>query len=78
MGARNANRLLQRAARSCGIMLVDDGVVGPKTIKAVNAADSRSMLTAFRSEAAGYYRTLVRVKPPFNKYINGWLKRAYT
>lgn len=72
MGPRNATMVLQRALRACGIPIGDDGILGPETIKAANAADPQMLLVGLRSEAAGYYRKIGK-----SAFINGWLNRAY-
>lgn len=78
MGSRQSHKLLQRALRACGKEVVEDGLLGNKTFAAVNAANEECLLTSLRSEAAGFYRILVALKPeermPFKR---GWLNRAY-
>jgi len=80
MGSLQAFKLLQRAIRACGQDLEDDGIFGPKTEQAMLAYgnDYRIIQYTLRSEAAGFYRALTAAKPIFNKYINGWLRRAYS
>lgn len=77
MGARQAHRLLQRALRACEHPVADDGIFGPKTLDATNAAHPRILLSALRSEAAGFYRGLCDARHDFVKYKTGWLNRAY-
>jgi lysozyme family protein len=73
MGPHRAHTLLQQAARAAtGIVLRLDGALGPNTLRQVNSALSNELLAAYRSEAAGFYRSLN--KPDF---IKGWLNRAY-
>ncbi|MDF2868306.1 MAG: hypothetical protein K0S11_1776 [Gammaproteobacteria bacterium] len=72
MGSKAAHRCLQRALRAAGVQLEEDGILGPKTMAAVNQTDPVVLLAALRSEAAGYYRSLNK---PF--YEKGWLNRAY-
>lgn len=72
MGGRQAHKLLQRACCAAGYPAVDDGILGPKTLKAANSSDAKILLGALRSEAACFYRSLH--KPEF---IKGWLRRAY-
>jgi lysozyme family protein len=73
MGATASHRCLQRAVRAAGgPCLSEDGVLGPKTLAAINNLEAGLLLTAYRSEAAGYYRSLHQ--PRFEK---GWLNRAY-
>jgi len=78
MGPRSAHRLLQRAVRGAGgPALVDDGVIGPKTLDAVSGKLAGLVVIAMRSEAAGYYRVLVARNNSLRKFLKGWLNRAY-
>jgi lysozyme family protein len=77
IGILQANKLLQRALRSTGISITEDGIIGTVTLKAINNADSTDLLAALKSEAAGYYRTIVNVNPSQQRFITGWLNRAY-
>ena len=73
MGATPAHRCIQRAIRATtGEQLIEDGMLGPKTLLAINTAQPDCLLAAYRSEAAGFYRSL---KNP--QYEKGWLNRAY-
>jgi lysozyme family protein len=73
MGACASHRCLQRAVRAAsGTCLVEDGVLGPATLRSVNALPAESLLAAYRSEAASHYRLLHQ--PRFEA---GWLNRAY-
>ncbi|MDH5393962.1 MAG: N-acetylmuramidase [Gammaproteobacteria bacterium] len=78
MGAKRAAILLQRALQSCGFALKQDGKIGPATFSAINSASSETLLAAYRSEAAGYYRLITQKTPDFERFINGWLRRAYS
>lgn len=77
MGASQAHKLLQRACRSCGENILDDGLIGPVTRRTLFDLDQWGVITAFRSEAAGFYRGLVIAKPSFVEFRDGWLNRAY-
>jgi lysozyme family protein len=72
MGPAGAGKVVQRALRACGHQVVEDGVIGSKTIKAVNSVPSQYMLIALMSEAAGYFRSLHS-----KEFEAGWLNRAY-
>ena len=73
MGAKQAHKLLQRAINDMsGRLLADDGILGPRTIAAVNAIVPELVLDAFLKRAEGYYRSLN--KPQF---LAGWLNRLY-
>lgn len=85
MGHRQAFKLLQRACRANNLDIVDDGVIGPKTLAAIDqiarvndGALVYGHYTALRSEAAGFYRSLAAQKPTLEKYLKGWLRRAYS
>ncbi len=79
MGPRAAHRILQRAVRAAsGQALIDDGVIGPKTRLAVEACSGGQLTAAMRSEAAGTYRLIAVGKPRLNKFLRGWLNRAYS
>ena len=73
MGHRPAHICLQRALRSVGIQIKEDGIFGKITLKAVNKVSPSCLLAALRSEAAGHYRLIGK-----KKYMRGWLNRAYS
>lgn len=77
-GITQANKLIQRALRAAGKMVVEDGIIGAITLKAINEADPTDLLAALKSEVAGYYRLLAQVNPSQQKFITGWLNRAYS
>lgn len=87
MGSRRKNRngevvggahlLAQQAVQACGILLVLDGLLGPKSKAAINEVDSGEFEASLCSEAAGYYRQLITANYVFNKYRRGWMRRAY-
>jgi lysozyme family protein len=78
MGTKNAVMLLQRALKANGVKtLEDDGIYGQATIDAVKNIDSKKVLIALRSEAAGYYRKLVTANQSQKVFLKGWLNRAY-
>jgi lysozyme family protein len=77
VGSSKAHLLLQRALRAVGNPVKEDGILGKITLAAVNFANETALLAALRSEAAGYYRSIVTKNASQSKFINGWLKRAY-
>lgn len=78
MGETPAHKCLQRAVRACsGVALADDGVIGMKTITAVLDCELHPLQAAFRSEAAGVYRQIVIRTPKSERFLKGWLNRAY-
>jgi lysozyme family protein len=77
VGAKWANRLLQRALKSTGVTVIENGILDAQNITAINQADPTDLLAALKSEAAGYYRTLSTIHPKDSIFLRGWLKRGY-
>lgn len=77
-GPAQAHRLLQRACRAGSLPVDEDGVIGPKTLESVTAAQPHVLVACLRCEAAGFYRSLVAARPDLNVFIRGWLVRAYS
>lgn len=77
MGILQATKILQRALRSCGFNVTEDGVLGTKTLEAVNSVNESLLVIALKSEAAGFYRTLAARSDSQKVFLNGWLTRAY-
>lgn len=74
-----AHELAQEAANDCGITpvpLVVDGLVGPKTIAALNSLDAAVWLKAMCWRQVGYYRALALRKPKLAKFLSNWIRRA--
>ena len=78
MGPGPAHRCLQRALRACRQPVTEDGILGPVTRQAVNAAEFLGLFPALKSEAAGFYRALAASDPARQKWLSGWLNRAYS
>lgn len=78
MGPSAAHKCVQRALRAHGFELVDDGILGSISRSMINAAFGQELVRALRSEAAGYYRSLVAAAPAKRlPFLKGWLNRAY-
>jgi len=78
-GKRAATLILQRALCACGAKVDPDGVLGPQTVAAVTSVTHTvSLVCAMRSERAGYYRLLAQRRPQLEKFLKGWLRRAYS
>lgn len=76
-GARTAQRLLQRALHACGKHVAIDGYAGPETYGAAQDIDQSMLIAAYKSERAGYYRYIAAKNSDLEKFIKGWLRRAY-
>jgi lysozyme family protein len=72
MGAVPAVRLFQVALIHVGAgPLLADGVLGPGTVKAANAADEAKLMDEFKAQLSKYYSSLERPE-----FLLGWLRRA--
>ncbi|MDR3187307.1 MAG: hypothetical protein LBT63_02690 [Holosporaceae bacterium] len=76
-GIGQATRLIQRALRSAGQIVAEDGIIGQNTLATINKSDPTDLLAALKSEAAGFYRMIAQANPSQQKFIQGWLNRAY-
>ena len=71
VGTTRAVRFLQTAINFLGAKLATDGVLGPKTLSAVNGhSNPKAVLTVFKEQVRAHY--LRQNKPQF---ITGWLRR---
>jgi len=77
VGPRRANMFLQSALNTIGKNVVVDGVIGPKTLEAVNSVSGDYLLRVFVIEAGYYYLGLVYRNLDFRKYLYGWLFRLF-
>lgn len=56
-----------------------DGIIGPKTLSAVNAFavdDWKTFLNRLNAERIDYYKAIVKKSPAKKKFLNGWINRA--
>lgn len=72
LGAPRAHRIVQAA-----LGLAQDGILGSKSYGEANAVPSLTLLTNLQSRQAAFYRGLVIADPVRQKYLAGWLNRAY-
>lgn len=73
-------KCVQRAIWACGgnmELFPDDGIMGEKTIQFIRQS-GYSLLPAIRSERASLYRQISTHSNNDNKFLKGWLRRAYT
>ncbi|WP_068449137.1 glycoside hydrolase family 108 protein [Caviibacter abscessus] len=55
--------------------LTVDGIIGQKTLKALNKIDESKFLSAYHKAQADYYRAIVSRKPNQSVFLKGWLNR---
>lgn len=76
MGRSNAVTCVQRALRASVFDVEVTGDMDDDTHAALRRAGV-FIVPPLRSEAAGFYRELVAAAPGLNRFLNGWLQRAY-
>jgi lysozyme family protein len=69
MGIIQATKIIQRALRAAGMLVIEDGIIGSITLAAINKADSTDLLAALKSEAAGYYRLIANANPSQKRFM---------
>lgn len=78
MGPGQGARLAFRAIHAAWFELPETGVLTAQAISSLNAAPASAVLASLCSEAAGFYRWLAAARPASEKYLGGWLNRAYS
>jgi lysozyme family protein len=89
LGVKQAALLLQRAAKATdNLPLLEDGIIGEKTLFAVNSLTNdienkvvfdrnNGLLCAFKAECASFYRNLASKDESQKRFLDGWLKRVF-
>lgn len=75
-GAGTAVGRLQRALNIIGAGLAEDGILGPATLAAINAADPVRLLREFRTEQIVRAVKLGEGRPALKKFLRNWIWRA--
>ena len=83
IGAFEAIKILQSSVNTLYIPTITiDGVCGTETLESldylVKNNQKEKLLNQVRSELAQFYRDLTAKNPTNEKYIKGWLKRAFS
>ena len=52
-----------------------DGIVGPKTLAAVNNADPKELFTKVYNARAAHFNAIVKANPSQKKWLKGWMNR---
>jgi lysozyme family protein len=85
MGVRQAGVLAQRAANglfsgaspsSSVILLSEDGVLGARSLAAINELDPERYLQLLRELSADFYLHVAALHPAESVDLKGWLRRA--
>jgi lysozyme family protein len=79
MRGKLAAKCAQRALRACNKPVLEDGILGSKTIAAINEIrDQLNLLAALRSESWGTYALIIAQDPTQEEFRDGWKNRAYS
>jgi lysozyme family protein len=74
-GRSGAVKTLQKALVALGAEIKVDGVMGPKTIAAVNALGGPKLVDIFSGELKNRVRSIVLARPEKQKFVKGWTYR---
>ena len=66
-------KVIKRIQKILGV--TQDGVVGPKTIKAINTADQRLLFTQIKTDRARYLDEICKARPANIRFLKGWQNR---
>lgn len=64
---------IKRPQKILGVKV--DGIVGPLTIAAVNARDSKELFYAIKADRVRFIEEICKSRPANNKFKRGWLNR---
>ena len=64
---------IKRPQKLLGV--ASDGLVGPKTIAAINVADPRKLFDAIKADRAKFIDEICKARPKNEKYRKGWMNR---
>ena len=77
LGSSKAIICLQKSLIICGSnSIILDGILGPKTMNAVNSAPQNWLLDRFSIELGLYYLSRVDADKTQLKFLRGWLRRV--
>lgn len=74
-GAGIAIVRVQRILNEMGAKLVTDGIVGKKTIAAINEANQEELYRRIWLAREEFYKTITLRNPQFKIFLQGWLNR---
>lgn len=73
MGYSKSAKLLQKAQGKLNV----DGIIGPVSLEKINCDNQNDLLARYKSCLAKYYKDLASASPSLEKFLNGWIRRAY-
>lgn len=75
-GPARAHAMAQRAAGLCGAPCAVDGVLGPESMKAINASPPRQFVVEFAAQMRSHYQRIIEARPLNAKFERNWMMRA--
>lgn len=72
---RGTRRVAEDLQKLAGVKV--DGIIGPVTLKALNAMDSKKTLISFVKQAQNAYVSIVTHNPSQLVFLSGWIKRTH-
>jgi lysozyme family protein len=80
MGPSQAHKIAQESCNHCGYQLVTDGILGPKTIAALNElclhGREEDLMIELVDNQKWFYQYLVEENTKLKPFLNGWISRA--
>lgn len=64
---------IKRVQRLLGV--VADGIVGTKTLTALNSQDSKTLFDRIKEDRIVFVNNIVLANPPQKRFLKGWLNR---
>ena len=75
-GGAWGSKKAQAALNELGFDLRVDGILGEKSLAALNEVDENKFLEKYHDLQRRYYRVLAANKPSQKKFLTGWLNRV--
>ena len=77
-GAKPAIKIIQRILDSRGFRVVDDGIMGDKTLQSINFYDSKhpGLVDSFKLKVCEYYLNIVKRDKSQQIFLKGWFHRV--
>lgn len=77
MRGKTAALIAQRSANDLGASLKPDGIMGSRTLAALNGMNPEQLMVCIKWRAWEVYRAIVDEDPSQAAFINGWRNRAF-
>lgn len=74
-GVSSAVRALQNSLISLGADIKADGIMGPKTLGAINSITAYKIVDLFSAQLKNRIKTIVLARPEKQKFVKGWTYR---